>query len=69
MPEKKPKNKVPPKFIKVPIYWVLDEEGNYIFDEDEIFNEYTMAISKIMEEYTEPNEIEFEDEVGEDGEC
>lgn len=68
-PKKNNKPIIPPKYIKVNIYWSKDDEGNIILDEDEIFNDYSTQLSQIMEKYTEPSEIEFEDEVPEGGEC
>lgn len=68
-PKKNKKSLVPPKHIKVNIYWTRDDEDNIILDEDEIFNDYSTQLAQIMEKYTEPNEIDFEDEVPEGGEC
>jgi hypothetical protein len=69
MQQKKPKNKLLPKTIKINIYWVPDEEGNVILDEDATFDEYSNKMAELVEKYTEINEIEFEDEVGEGGGC
>jgi hypothetical protein len=54
MPKKQPSKKLP-SFVKVKIKWIKKGD-EYVFDEDEAFQSYSEAMSKLIEEHTQMDE-------------
>ena len=48
---KKKKDSLPPKTIKVGVYYYKDEEGNMVFDTEEMQKEFEFKLKEIEKEF------------------
>lgn len=40
--------KMPPQLIQIGVYWYKDDDGNFIFDEEEMRNEFETKLEEIQ---------------------